>query len=174
MKKLLTLFLITFALNSYANTQTNTTLPYYDKVSNRIITPITDGVQTIHQDAVTLVKTVDERLSKALIKAAPVLKVGAENVWNTLVKQQRVWAYMWTFILFVNLFIWYSFRKLILSASKLTGKECDAKVAIGVICGILGFIGTGMIATNWTVIWTGYFNPDYGAIIQLAEFAKSL
>lgn len=143
--------------------------PYYDKASNRIITVASDGVVTLHQDATTLVKTVDERLTKALDKAAPVLKVGAEHVWDTLVKQQKVWAYMWTFLLCCNLYLWYKWRKYV----KLSNGE-DSYVALAIVLGGICLTGSIFIMQNWNTIWTGLFNPDYGAMTQLAEFAKSL
>ena len=141
------------------------------------IIPLTaQGVSAVYKDAKTLVDTMAVKLDMLVQKAAPKLGVAANKVWDTLVKQQRVWAYMYTFFFFMAIGLWINaVARLKHGEKNATEYEWKIKDVILSTLSCLGAVALSItVAVNWSIIWTGWLNPDYGAIIQLAEFAKIL
>jgi hypothetical protein len=172
MRKLLFILLF-IPLISSAQTQSKPGI-YYDKAAGRIMSDgVLNGTQQVYDDGKQLLKTVDDRLSKAIEKAAPVLKVGAQKVWDTLVKQQRVWALMWTIFLGITIFSWCHFYYRIRQGEKDSWVK-DSQTPLAWMTLLISIALSITTALHWETIFTGWFNPDYGAMIQLAEFAKSL
>jgi len=118
------------------------------------------------------------------------LKVGSEHVYTILVKQQIVNAFLWSTILLISIFLLtYCFRKgMTLGWSYHSywrdewvdqgGKEAWEKTQSStknvyiIILSIISFfmftIGMGHI----DIIFTGFLNPEYGAMQDIVKFIK--
>ncbi len=192
MKNLLLIFLCVLSISLKA--QDKTKYYYVNKVTHSVdsiyvqtLPLVAEGVSTVYNDGKALVGQAGELLKKI----APKIGVAADKVWITLVRQQQVWAYMFTFMAGLYMFSWYVFIQRLKSGTKNQIQESikgsyssdspkiifswrPQDIILVVISGVLVIAGTITLGCNWSLIWTGWFNPEYGAMIQLAEFAKSL
>lgn len=65
------------------------------------------ALSTIYKDA----KTLAPKIETAVTEVAKGLKVGAESVWDILVKQQFVWSICFLILTISSLFNWYLFYR---------------------------------------------------------------
>jgi hypothetical protein len=110
MKKLLLLVMLTLSMSLTAGTNENS----FDKTVNKT----EQGISTIYNDGKDLTKTVygdlkevAPKIESAITEVAKGLKVGAENVWQILVKQQKVWSIAFLLLTISALINWYMFYK---------------------------------------------------------------
>lgn len=106
------------------------TLTYSQKTSqaeiNKIIKEQSDGIynnavpatKTIYSDGKEAISTVykdakslSPKIVKGINEIAKGLKIGAESVWNILVKQQKVWSICYLILEIFSIFSWFIFYK---------------------------------------------------------------
>lgn len=121
--------------------------------------------------------TVYNDVKGAVSALAEGLKVGAEHVYTVLVKQQTVSAIIWLmyFVLCIP------FSLLIYKAMKWAWKidepvkQFDTRegsiIAIAFGCSIILLMWISAIV-KLPVIFTGFFNPEYGAIKEIMNLIK--
>lgn len=78
-----------------------------EKDKEGVYNDIKQASSTIYKDA----KTLAPKIETAVTEVAKGLKVGAESVWNILVKQQLVWSICFLILTLSSLFNWYLFYK---------------------------------------------------------------
>ena len=98
MKKLILALLLTSSM-SFANDTKETAKQVYSDGKS--------AVTTVYEDAKSLAPY-NENSIKSLAKG---LKVGAESVWDILVKQQLVWSICFSILTLSSLLNWYSFYR---------------------------------------------------------------
>lgn len=110
MKKILLLVMLTLNMSLTAANKENS----FDKTVNKT----EQGISTIYNDGKDVVKTVygdlkevAPKIESAVTEVAKGLKVGAENVWDILVKQQMVWSIAFLILTIVSCINWYIFYK---------------------------------------------------------------
>lgn len=110
----------------------------------------------------------------ALSGLANGLKVGAEHVYIVLVRQQVIQAYIYISIGIIGIILWviniFMIRWFV--KEKLDADDYGALVAIMFVLGILGTILFLVGLFNIDVIFTGFANPEYGAIHEILKVAK--
>ena len=86
----------------------------YDKT----VAKTSEGVETVYNDGKQAVKTVyndakqfSPKITQSINQIAKGLKVGAESVWNVLVKQQLVWSICFLILTISAMFNWWMFYK---------------------------------------------------------------
>lgn len=106
---------------------------------------------------------------------ASALKVGAEHVYQVLIKQQVVKAITWCIILitcFISCIYWFKACK---STERWYSSADEAPTGIGVIR-VFQIIISGVFLCvsllNVDLIITGFINPEYGALKEVMEFIK--
>ena len=103
---IITLLLLTATLSAKDNTFDKS----FNKTSQGVETVYTDGkdaVKTVYQD----VKQFSPKITESVNQIAKGLKVGAESVWQVLVKQQLVWSICFLILTLSSLLNWYLFYK---------------------------------------------------------------
>jgi hypothetical protein len=110
------------------------------------------------------------------------LKVGAEHVYEVLVKQQIVYSIIWTIVLIIGIVfisIWlYRYK----DDKEMWEKESNSHYtkdptglgvfrSMQVFCGILLFI-FGIL--NIDTIITGFINPEYGALKDVIDMVQKI
>jgi len=107
MKKVLFGLLIMLSLSMSATNSFDKTV---DKTSNGVEMVYEDGreaVTTVYSD----LKTIAPKISDGVKEVAKGLKVGAESVWDILVKQQFVWSLCFLILTLSALSNWFLFYK---------------------------------------------------------------
>lgn len=107
MKKVLFGLLIMLSLSMSSQNSFDKTV---NKTSNGVETVYTDGknaVTTVYSD----LKTIAPKISDGVKEVAKGLKVGAESVWDILVKQQLVWSICFLILTLSAMYNWYLFYK---------------------------------------------------------------
>lgn len=111
------------------------------------------------------------------------LKVGAEHVYDVMVKQQVINAATDTMfsllLIIITLSGWITFKKSLKHYEK-GGKwqnedkgehvETVLPLVVGIIMTLVTLI---YIGTHVSIILTGFFNPEYGAIKDISNFIKN-
>lgn len=108
MKKFLLFIMLTISLSLIAKENS------FDKTVNKT----EQGINTIYNDSKELTKTVysdlksiTPKLESAINSVASGLKVGAENVWQILIKQQLVWSIAFLLLTLSSIINWFFFYK---------------------------------------------------------------
>jgi hypothetical protein len=86
--------------------------------SDGILTSAQLGTKTVYNDGKDIVSTVykdakslSPKISKGINEIAKGLKIGAEYVWQILVKQQKVWSICYLLFTIFSLINWYLFYR---------------------------------------------------------------
>jgi len=179
MKKLIFIALLSFtSLIGYSN-QLNDTLP--SKIPENVLKTVSDSSTLTFKEVYSDVK-------EGLKGLAGALKVGTEHVYEILVKQQTIDAYLFLIILIPSLLL------LIFSIIKLLNlgwrdntyyesnwkdyggykaflkTQYSSKNTIFIILTICSFILTLVGISNLDTIISGLLNPEYGAIKDIMNF----
>jgi hypothetical protein len=126
-------------------------------------------------DTSSSLKMVTTKTMEAVKYLAEGLKVSVTEVWDILVKQQKVKSWTYLLIFVSSLFVDYLFFKWI----KYIMKVNDADIHIPIIFGTIGFIIVIIFASytniqNLYPMLTGFLNPEYGAMQDIINVAKTL
>jgi hypothetical protein len=144
---------------SVVNDSKPSTYPYADKALN--------SVDTLYNDARSVIKWSVARADTLISKAVPVIGQKADYVWHVLVKQHRIIAYMWLVIFLTGIIL------IIAAVSNLKNLTPDSGMGIfwGIIA-VLGGLKAVVASFYFKAIFTGLFNPEYGAMIQILNAIK--
>lgn len=175
MKKLLTgFFVFTLITNTQAISLDSTA---------KAVTTVVDGTIVKSKEVANSIDT--SRLSKqvysdvkqALVGLGQALKVGAEHVYKVLVMQQVVKAIEWTILGLVPFLLLLVFGKASLRwANKDEGTADDQGVRVLITCifWIACLIGMIIFVFHVNTIVTGFVNPEYGAMLDIMDFIKTI
>lgn len=128
-------------------------------------------------DTSSNLKTVTTKTIEAVKYLAQGLKVSVTEVWDILVKQQRVKSWTYLLIFISSLFLDYLFFKWIRYIIKNKTDNINF-IFPGIIGTIAFFIILCMVSyinmQNLYPMLTGFLNPEYGAIQDIVNVAKTL
>lgn len=106
---------------------------------------------------------------------ASALKVGAEHVYEVLVKQQVVNAIVWILIGVLPLLLLLVFGKSVWKWASIQEKEHDAEGFAG-FCAFLFYcftiIPSIILMFHIDIVVTGFVNPEYGALQEIMSWIK--
>lgn len=161
MKKLLSIILLTIGMVVSNNTKAMN----IDSVK----TNVNNAVTSIDTSSVT--KTIYQDVKSALVGLSSGLKVGAEHVYEILVKQQIVNSITYLILLIIALLLiipLYKFIKFCMNNKNVN--EGNVFIClIGII--VVGFFNIIMLFKIDNIIM-GFVNPEYGAIEKILELIK--
>lgn len=134
------------------------------------------NVSTVYHDLKSGIDSNAPRIEKAINTLAKNLKVTADQVWDILVTQQKVYAVGYLLILIITIFSWIHFwyRWGLGVKNKWDDFDSGSYVIPVVITLVICLTGTIIDAINFMSMLTGFFNPKFGALQQIAELAQSL
>ncbi len=143
--------------------------------------PVTKNI--VYNDVKSLLNTLGTKTDTVLTRAYNIVAKGSARLWDILVTQQKVKAYYQLGLLLLELILCYkfiSFFNYINNTVKPKYREQNAENAligfdllIG-ICVVALFIFGWYNASHSIDIYTGLFNPEYGALEYLFQVGKSL
>ena len=147
-------------------------------------TPTTGVVETVKSaipdSASVTMSTMYNDVKGAIIGLSKALKVGAEHVYEVLVRQQIVKSVIWLLLLFISFYLLFNFAKRAKDPEeqwiKNPGTSNSGPAPIGIIRIFQVIGGTIMFAISIAhidVILTGFINPEYGAISEIMEMVSS-
>ena len=117
-------------------------------------------------NAEKLIDKYTEKIEAGISALAESLKQPAEHIYDVLVRQRVIEAWKWICIIGLNLFLTILFA-IVLKGFKGSEGDTDALRFIVLIFGIITFI---MIIFGLNPILSGFINPEYGAIKEIANF----
>ncbi len=106
---------------------------------------------------------------------ASALKIGAEHVYEVLVKQQIVYAIVWLITFVVSLIFIINFFKALKSSEKWgDGSDIYLLGVVRVFQGIIFIIILIISIFHFDTIVTGFVNPEYGALTDIMNFVSKI
>lgn len=129
---------------------------------------VNDGVTTI--DTSGNFRRMYTDIKEGIVALASSLKVGAEHVYEVLVKQQKVYAIVWTIVGIISLALITIMAVCILRLSK--KQPTEAQIGIAVFESIISVILFIVSLFHLDTIVTGMINPEYGAIKDILDIVK--
>lgn len=133
-----------------------------------------DAIGTIYSD----VKSLGPKVESAINELAKGLKVGAESVWKILVKQQKVWSWCYligmiiTIVSWIN--FWYRFKIYYHRYRFEDTSWSGAAILITIVTFVISCGLSVMSITHLEPMMTGFINPEWGAMMNIVEIAKTL
>lgn len=101
------------------------------------------------------------------------LKVGAEHVYQIIVKQQVANSIIWLLIGILPLFVLLAFGKTMwMWASKTSSDSEGFTVFVAFLFFAITILPSIFMLFNINEMVTGFYNPEYGAIKEIMEFTK--
>lgn len=164
------------------------TITTYSKESNIVsetITSVSNKIDTLKTNTINTVKAIDTSsvskqlytdLKSGLVGIAGALKVGAEHVYEILVRQQVVNSILYLLcgvLAFISIINFISKNK---SSEVWFDNDVDFITGLGfirLIQLIIGFILLLVFLFHLDNIVTGFINPEFGALEQIMNWVKN-
>lgn len=164
------------------------TIKTYSKESNIVsetITSVSNEIDTLKTNAINTAKAIDTSsvskqlytdLKSGLVGIAGALKVGAEHVYEVLVRQQVVNSILYLLcgvLAFIFIINFISKNK---SDEKWFNNDIDFITKLGfirIIQSIISFILLLVFLFHLDNIVTGFINPEFGALEQIMNWVKN-
>jgi hypothetical protein len=145
-------------------------------VLNSLHQDVKSVVGTAHDDALKLSTYLQPRVDSLISKAYKITGDGLHNLWSIFVKQQKVYSYSMLFVYLI------SFISIIRVFRQLMKINRDNNITeppgwlnlIYATWGILACVSFIYCSTNIYEIFTGLFNPEYGALKALSEMVQTV
>ncbi len=132
-----------------------------------------EGVTTIYSD----IKSLAPDAKSAMQEIIKTLKATSNKVWDLLVKQQLVWSWCYLIAELFALFAVYKFYnqlKIAKTEKNETGETLTVNWVQCALTGLVAAVLTGISITHFQTMMTGFINPEFGALMQLVELAKTI
>ena len=163
MKKLIIALLLTSSM-SFANDTKEAAKEVYSD-SKSVVT-------TVYKDAKSLAPKIESSI-KSLAKG---LKVGAESVWDILVKQQLVWSLSILLGVIATIISWIHFwYRYGIACENDWGRNGSANYEVTcIMTALIAISGSVLSVMHFNTMLTGFINPEFGAMKNIAELALQL
>jgi hypothetical protein len=110
-------------------------------------------------------------VKQALDGMADALKVGAEHVYTVIVRQQLVDSitYLLSYVVIIGISL-----ALYKKGCAIQSKDDDDErlIPLYMFSGVFAIIFVALFAVTISDVVTGFFNPEYGAIMEIKSFVK--
>ena len=176
MKKIITILMLFFTITTYSK-ESNIVSETITSVSNKIDTLKTNTINTVKAiDTSSVSKQLYTDLKSGLVGIAGALKVGAEHVYEILVRQQVVNSILYLLcgvLAFISIINFISKNK---SSEVWFDNDVDFITGLGfirLIQLIIGFILLLVFLFHLDNIVTGFINPEFGALEQIMNWVKN-
>lgn len=145
-------------------------------VANNVVDKTSSGLATVYEDGKVLGKEISQKAEKVIIELAKGLKITSDKVWDILVQQQRVYAWTIFIGLLISLGSWVHFYyRFKIYKTDLTekGKHKEHNGLITVAIFVSALVMSVLTSIHFMDMMTGFFNPEYGAMVHIIEVAKT-
>lgn len=175
MKKILIFFIGMFLCIQTISAQTDTSSLLHQCTYIARATIDSTKALTSEIDNSSVTNKVYSDVKAGIIGLAQGLKVGAEEVFIILVRQQIVNSIVWLILLVFSFYITYNWFKALKSDEEWKDESDDAPTMLGLtrlIQIILSLTLNIVFICNIDNMITGFINPKYGAIMEIIKFIK--
>lgn len=142
-------------------------------VAKNVVDKTSNGIEQVYNDT----KVMAIKLEKVLTQLAEGLKVTSKEVWQILVRQQKVYAWATLIALIISLLSWIHFYyRFKVYKRDLTekGKPKQANGLVAIITFLSALVMSILVSIHFLDMMTGFFNPEYGAMVHIIEVAKTI
>ena len=164
MKKLILGALLLLSTNIYG--QTSTVLAAIDSAKQAV----KDGVNSV--DTSGNFKMIYTDIKTGISALASGLKVGAEHVYEVLVRQQLVNAIVWLIVFVASVIFLRATIKYAIKVMEKEGMASEAEAAMVFFGNLLSVLMFIVALFHIDTIVTGFVNPEYGAIETIIDIVK--
>ena len=158
-------------------TSLNKNVEKLEKGTTTFYGDLKDGVQTIHEDAKDAVKYLTPEAKNLIVKVAQKLEKTTDQVWDILVRQQKVWSWCYLALTISAIILWYRFFTQLNILRTDVNESGETKILNVVICAglcIAAIIASAYSSVHFVDMATGFMNPEYGAMKNIYQVYKSL
>jgi len=138
---------------------------------------VKDGTVTVYQDAKDVVKYLTPEAKNLIVKIAQKLEKTTDQVWDILVRQQKVWSWCYLLLSISAIILWYRFY-LQFNVAKTDLTEAKEVKEINVVFAVALFIfavtASCFSSFHFIDMMTGFMNPEYGAMKNLYQVYQSV
>jgi len=138
---------------------------------------IKEGTTTVYSDVKDVVKTLTPEARDLLTKTANKLEKTTNQVWDILVKQQRVWSICYLFMTISAMVLWYRFGiafDVMKTDVTEAGETKESNILLVAIYGVLAVFLSILSSQHFIDMVTGFYNPEYGAMKHIIEFYQTI
>jgi hypothetical protein len=175
MKKILTILMLFFTITTYSK-ESNIVTETITNISNKIDILKTNAINTAKTiDTSSVSKQLYTDLKSGLVGIAGALKVGAEHVYEVLVKQQIVNSILYLLCGILAFAFILNFINKTKSDEEWFNDDTDFITGLGfirLIQIIIGFILLLVFLFHLDNILTGIINPEFGALEQIMDWVN--
>lgn len=162
-----------------------------DKTTNgvdKVYTDGTKGIDRIYTDgtkviekAYSVAETIAPKIEEALKSLGSSLQVSANQLWDILVKQQKVWSICYLLVTLLALLSWghflYRFKigsTYLIESGNNKGEWKEANLVITLLTCCISCALSITSYLHFTTMLTGFINPEYGALNTIIEIASEI
>lgn len=148
-----------------------------EKGTGTVYGDVKDGTKTVYNDAKDAVKYLTPEAKNLIVKIAQKLEKTTNQVWDILVRQQKVWSWCFLMLSITAVVLWYRFFQQF-NITKVdvteTGETKEVNVILCVGLFIAAAIASGYSSYHFADMVTGFLNPEYGAMKNIYQVYKSI
>jgi len=136
-----------------------------------------DGTTTVYSDVKDGIKALSPEAKHLLEETAKKLEKTTDQLWEILVKQQRVWSLCYLLLTISSIVLWYrasSQFKLMKTDLEETGEMKTANIALTIIFVAFATTLSVLSSIHFIDMMTGFFNPEFGAMKNIYQVYKSI
>jgi hypothetical protein len=181
MKKFLFLALLSsvtmFAQSDKISKSIDKNVDKIEKGTKTFYGDVKDGTVTIYQDAKDVVKYLTPEAKNLIVKIAQKLEKTTDQVWDILVRQQKVWSWCYLLLSFSAIFLWVRFYIQFNVAKTDLSEENEVKemnVIFAIVLFIFATSASIFSSMHFIDMMTGFMNPEYGAMKNLYQVYQSV
>lgn len=131
-----------------------------------------DGTALVYDDF----KTLGNEAKGAMSEIVKSVKNISLKTWDLLVKQQKVWSFMYLALTLSSIFLWYKFntffKKMQTELTELN--EYKLSNVLLTFCFFIFAVASSVHSvSNMEQMLTGFINPEFGALRNVIELAKT-
>lgn len=127
---------------------------------------------TVVSETERLIDKYTEVIDARVMALAQSLQQPAEHVYQILIKQQTVIAFVYLFLFLLSLICAYGIYKSATNKNCKFGEYATAADISVVVFSFLTFVFLIVSLLNTEAIMTGLINPEYGALRDIADWIK--
>lgn len=148
-----------------------------EKGTSTVYGDVKDGTKTVYNDAKDAVKYLTPEAKNLIVKIAQKLEKTTDQVWDILVRQQKVWSWCYLALTISSIFLWFRFyAQLNVTKTDLneTGEMKEVNGAFTALLLIMAVVASGFSSYHFIDMATGFLNPEYGAMKNIYQVYKSI
>lgn len=167
----------TFAQSDKITKSIDKNVDKIEKGTSTLYGDVKDGTVTVYSDAKDVVKYLTPEAKSLILKIAKKLEKTTDQVWDILVRQQKVWSWCFLMLTISAIFLWIRFYiQFYATKSDLNenGEIKEINVILSVVLFVFAVTASGYSSYHFIDMVTGFLNPEYGAMKNIYQVYQSI